>query len=313
MKTTRRVYGIGETILDILFRDNAPAAAIPGGSAFNGLISLGRAGVPVTFISELGNDKVGDTIRAFMQENGLTTDYVDCFPDGKSPVSLVFIDENNDTEYVVYKDYPAQRLEVAFPPIQEDDIFLFGAYYSLNPVLRPRILEFLEYARDRKAILYYDPNFRKPHAHEAMRLMPSVIENLEYADIVRGSDEDFFHLFGKRDMDEVYEQHISFYCKWLITTHGSEGVRLYTPHYREHYEVSPIEAVSTVGAGDNFNAGVLFGLLKANIKRDDLSTLNAADWRQIVSSGIEFATDVCQRYDNYISPSFASQLQKGLK
>lgn len=55
----RKVIGIGETILDILFKDSQPTAAVPGGSVFNGIISLGRLGVNVTFISETGNDKSG--------------------------------------------------------------------------------------------------------------------------------------------------------------------------------------------------------------------------------------------------------------
>ena len=55
----RRVIGIGETILDILFKNNQPTVAVPGGSVFNGLVSLGRAGANVTFISEVGGDHVG--------------------------------------------------------------------------------------------------------------------------------------------------------------------------------------------------------------------------------------------------------------
>ena len=38
----RKVFGIGETILDIIFRNDQPQKAVPGGSVFNGLISLGR-------------------------------------------------------------------------------------------------------------------------------------------------------------------------------------------------------------------------------------------------------------------------------
>ena len=35
----RKVIGIGETILDIIFRDGQPTAAVPGGSVFNGIVS----------------------------------------------------------------------------------------------------------------------------------------------------------------------------------------------------------------------------------------------------------------------------------
>ena len=55
----RKVIGIGETVLDIIFKDDEPVSAVPGGSVFNALISLGRAGVKASLISETGNDHIG--------------------------------------------------------------------------------------------------------------------------------------------------------------------------------------------------------------------------------------------------------------
>lgn len=302
----RKVIGIGETILDIIFQGSKPIEAVPGGSVFNGLVSLGRAGVPVTFISELGNDRVGEIIRQFMKENQISTDFVDCFPDGKSPVSLAFLDNDHNASYLFYKDYPNQRLEVPLPPINEDDIFIFGSYYALNPVLRDPVTEFLQYAKERKAIIYYDPNFRKSHAHEAIRLRPTVMDNLEFADIVRGSNEDFFNIYGESDMDFIYKEHIQFYCDRFISTHGNEGVDLYTGRGKHHYDVPPIETVSTIGAGDNFNAGILLGLLKYDIHREDLPNLSEEQWGKIIQCGIDFSTEVCRSYNNYVSRDFAS-------
>lgn len=303
----RKVFGIGETILDIIFRNDQPQKAVPGGSVFNGLISLGRMNVPVSFISELGNDRVGDMIRHFMEENHITTEFVDRFPDGKSPISLAFLDDEKNANYIFYKDYPAQRLEVPLPRIEEDDIFIFGSYYALNPVLRPRMLEFLQYAQERKAIIYYDPNFRQAHAHEAIRLMPTVLENLEFADIVRGSDEDFRNLYGKDDTQEVYKEHIQFYCDRFLTTHGANGVNLYTRKFTHHYDSPDIQPLSTIGAGDNFNAGIIYGLLKYNVRHADLPSLDEETWGKIIRCGTDLASEVCQGYDNYISKEFAEK------
>ena len=168
----RKVIGIGETVLDIIFRDNSPIAAVPGGSTFNALISLGRSGVDATFISETGNDRVGKNIIAFLEENGVSTHYVNVFPNSKSPLSLAFLNESNDAEYVFYKDHPHDQLDFLNPEVNPDDIVLFGSYYALNPVIRAQVQGFLEYARSRGAILYYDVNFRAAHSHEVMKLMP---------------------------------------------------------------------------------------------------------------------------------------------
>ncbi len=306
----RKVIGIGETVLDIIFKNNQPHKAVPGGSVFNGLVSLGRLGVPVSFISELGNDRVGDIIRTFMEENNISTELVDCFPDGKSPISLAFLDGENNANYIFYKDYPKQRLDVPLPTINPDDILVFGSYFSLNPALRERMVEFLDYAKERKAILYYDPNFRKAHAHEAIFLTPTIIENLEYADIVRGSDEDFFNIFGKTDADSIYTDHIAFYCERFISTHAADGVNLYVGKQSEHFDAAHINPVSTIGAGDNFNAGIIYGLLKYGVGLKDLSTLSVETWKKIIRCGMDLATEVCQSYDNYISKEFAAAYRK---
>ena len=67
----RKVIGIGETVLDIIFRNDQPISAIPGGSSFNAVISLGRSGVEATFIGETGNDRVGRNTIQFLRDNGV--------------------------------------------------------------------------------------------------------------------------------------------------------------------------------------------------------------------------------------------------
>ncbi len=304
----RKVIGIGETILDIIFENGQPTAAVPGGSVFNGMVSLSRVDANVLFISETGNDRVGNTILQFMRDNNMTTEYINVFPDGKSPVSLAFLNEKNDAEYMFYKDYPKQRLDVLFPKIEEDDIVVIGSYYALNPVLRDKIVELLEMAKEKKAIVYYDPNFRSSHKDEAMKLAPTIIENLEYADIVRGSNEDFFYMYGgMQDIDKVYKDKIKFYCPNFICTAGGEEVHLRTRSIDKNYPIEAIKTVSTIGAGDNFNAGIIYGLLKYDIRHRDLNDLDQNWWDKVIACGIEFSAEACKSLNNSVSLEFANQ------
>ncbi|MCI1648328.1 MAG: carbohydrate kinase, partial [Bacteroides sp.] len=269
---------------------------------------LARAGIPVRFISETGNDRIGNIILKFMQDNGIATNYINVFPDGKSPVSLAFLNAQSDAEYIFYKDYPKQRLDILFPELEENDILIFGSYYALNPVLRDKIVDLLEQAREKKVIIYYDLNFRSSHKEEALKLMPTIIENFEYSSIVRGSIEDFLNLYNLKETDKIYKDKIKFYCPNFILTSGADNISLHTQQFTKEYPAMPLNPVSTIGAGDNFNAGVIYGLLKHQIQYDDLNQLDETTWKQIIHYGIAFSANVCQSFSNSISSDFAKQL-----
>lgn len=307
----RKVIGIGETVFDIIFKDDNPVAAVPGGSTFNAIISLGRAGINTTFISETGDDRIGRRIIEFLKENGVNADSVSVYQGTKSPLSLAFLNERNDAEYIFYKDHPNDRLDFIHPAIERDDIVLMGSYYAINPVIRLQVAAFLDYAKEQGAIIYYDVNYRASHKHEIMRLTPNIIENLEYADIVRGSSEDFEIMYKKKDADSVYKSEISFYTKKFIYTQGSEPVELRADGgLSKQYTIEKTDTVSTIGAGDNFNAGFIYGMLKHGITRDDIEHgLTEVQWDGIISCALRFSANVCKSINNYIDNTFAAEMK----
>ena len=306
----RKVIGIGETVLDIIFKNGQPIGAVPGGSVFNGVISLGRAGISASFISETGNDRVGREIIKFLKDNGVNADNINVFPDSKSPISLAFLDDNNDAEYLFYKDHPRDQLDFVYPDIQPDDIVMYGSFYAVNPVIRPQVQGFLEYARSKGAILYYDVNFRAAHRNDVMKITPNLLENLELADIVRGSQEDFEVLFRKSDADKVYNAEISFYCKKFIYTRGSQPVALCSKELRKDYPIVQTETVSTIGAGDNFNAGFVYGMVKYGITREVIDRgLTEEQWDNIIHCAQLFSADCCKSISNSISHNFGEKMR----
>lgn len=306
----RKIIGIGETIMDIIFRQGQPTAAVPGGSVFNGVVSLARLGLPVTMLSETGNDRVGRQILDYMTANGIDNSHVAVYQNGRSAISLAFLNERNDAEYMFYKDYPAARFEVDWPDIQADDIVMMGSYFVLNPVLRSRVRDFLRYARDHGALIYYDLNFRSSHKHEVVKIYADMLENLDFADIMRGSTEDLDNLFGSTDVAKTYEREISFHCRQMLSTDAAGDVRVLTPSVQLSVPVAQVETVSTIGAGDNFNAGIIYGLCRHGIRRADLPTLTQDQWHDIIAHGIDLATEVCQTLQNSISKEWAEEYRK---
>ena len=293
----KRVIGIGETVLDILFKNDQPQKAVPGGSTFNSIVSLGRAGVPCAMVTEVGGDHVGDMICRYLDENGVSSDYVCRHEHVKSHISLAFLDEHNDAQYVFYKDHASVRLDGAMPQICKDDVVLFGSFFAVNPAIRPAVAGLLREARRAGAWLYYDVNFRKNHIPDLPNILPNIEENMRLASVVRGSMEDFDYLFGLQDPDAIYER-VGQYCPTLILTDGARSIRVYTPDGFDTYPVAPIDTVSTVGAGDNFNAGYIYAKLRG-IDDQPSRIAMAQRWSQ----------DVCRQLGNNISDTLVAQLK----
>jgi len=310
----RKVIGIGETVLDIIFKDGQPFKAVAGGSTLNGMISLGRAGVPTAFVSEAGNDRIGEFIIHFLQENGVDASGINVYPSSKSHVSLAFLNDRNDAEYIFYKDHQHDRMEFGAFDVQPDDIIVFGSYFAINPAIRPQVVGFLEDASRKGAILYYDVNFRSSHRDEIVKVTPNLLENYELADIVRGSREDFEILYKVADADRVYQSEISFYCKRFIYTQGADPVVLRSNDgFRKEYPIEPATPLSTIGAGDNYNAGIIYGILKNNITREQIRNgLTESQWDEIMACARAFSAESCKQTDNYISKEFGNRMKQEL-
>ena len=173
----RMIAAMGETVLDILFKHEQPVAAVPGGSSFNSIISVGRTGTPCCFVGYTGNDHVGDNVQSFLTANGVAAE---CFQkrDGeKSARSLAFLDSQCDAHYTFYKAPPTAAEQYDLPRLKADDIMLYGSYYAICKGMREQVTSLLEVAREADAIIYYDVNFRSSHQAERPSLLPVIESN----------------------------------------------------------------------------------------------------------------------------------------
>ena len=157
-------------------------------------------------------------------------------------------------------------------------------------------------------------NFRSSHANEVIKVTPNILENLEFADVIRGSKEDFEVMFNKSDADSIYRSQISFYCKNFIYTRGAEPLELRAQGgVSKSYAIEKMETVSTIGAGDNFNAGFVYGLVKYGITRDMLENgVSEELWDQVIAEAQQFSANVCRSINNSVDLIFADKKKQEL-
>lgn len=306
----RQVYTTGESLYDIIFKEGRPTAGKPGGAMLNSAVSLGRAGLPVSLISEYADDEIGNLIHAFLADSGVGTDFIGRFRDGKTALSIAVLNEKNDASYAFYREYPERRLQMEFPSLRPDDIVLYGSAYAITSGIRAGVVQFIGSSAKNGGIVIYDPNFRAAHASGLDQFKPLIIENMQMSSIVRGSDEDFRNIFHAESPDSAWDV-IRNYCSCLVYTASSDAVYVRTTGFSGKFPVRKITPVSTIGAGDNFNAGMIAEIYKKGIKKNELEIMGEDMWHSVVKAGVDFATVVCMSYENCISWEFAGKYKFG--
>ena len=304
---------MGETVMDILFREEAgknsfqPFSATPGGSSFNSIVSIGRAGMKCAFIGYTGDDSIGHQTLDFLRHNNVRTDYFLLYNGMKSSLALAFLDKKGDAEYSFYKDVPHTQDNWPLPDFNASDALLFGSYYAICAGMRKHVEGVVLRAHEAGATVYYDINFRRSHKEELEALLPAIRWNMEHSDIVRGSADDFDIMCGTRDAGHIYNNFILPYCNSFIYTAGAGHVVIFSDGSRFDFNADtiPVEKiVSTVGAGDNFNAGFLCEFMRSGLNNGNIRQLTASHWSDLVRTAIHFASAVCQSPENNIPTGF---------
>ncbi|NOU59012.1 PfkB family carbohydrate kinase [Marinifilum caeruleilacunae] len=300
----RKVYTIGDCVLDLFFEGDKPVEARPGGSFLNSSVSLGRLGVSVSLISELGVDRVGNQIIRFLEENSVDASNISRFTDTNSNLALAFLDQEKNADYSFYKTRKGLKSCITFPDmVKQDDIVLFGSFLAIKKEFRTDLLPFLKACKKKGAIIIYDPNFRAQHLPLLNDVLPYIRENMALADIVKGSDEDFKLLSQTENATGAHQWLSEFSPALLVYTANKNGVSVFTG--KEYFfEVPQIQPVSTVGAGDTFNAAIAYFLISSGVSKSILQNLSEQKVAKMVQLAIAFSQHVCMGYDNFLSTDF---------
>ena len=293
-----KIYGIGETTVDLIIKENRPVEFKPGGAVLNACVSLGRLGVDISIITMTGSDRLGQMVQSFLNENHVNTGYISEFK-GNSRLALAYLDKNNNADYSFYQD-PGHVFRIKIPDFRSGDILLHGSSFSLKQENHTILKELISACRENDVLIHYDPNFRPAYKDRLIEIFPYLLYNFENADIIKGSNEDFEGIYDTSDLESTFSKIDATGNKVLIYTMGGDGIWLRSRKLKIFIEVEKIKPVSTIGAGDTLNAGILFGLIKSGINRKNLHNREEDDWRDILSRAARFSADVCLSLDNYI-------------
>jgi fructokinase len=298
------VIAFGEALVDLIYRGDDFVGACAGGSIVNSSVSLARTGNQVQLITEFGDDDHGRFLKQFLSQGGVLTDYAITYPRHTTATAKAVLDTLGKASYTFHKDYPEIRFPDQLPEIKQNAIFLFGSFSALDQALRPALDRLLHSAIKNHALMFYDPNIRKHCLSKETEQYKRIVEYMSVADIVRASDEDMFGVFGTADPLKIWQKIGPERCRLLVITHGGGHVQGYDGERTFMCEVPPVAVVSTIGAGDAFNAGMIHSLIRF-MGKSSLCGRFPVEWvNDMLACGLQFASEVCRSESNYVPELF---------
>lgn len=242
----------GEVLFDIFPDGNQ----VLGGAPFNVAWHLQAFGQSPVFISRVGTDPQGDTIRQAMIDRGmdisaLQTD--DSLPTGRVTIQL------KDGEPVYDIVSPCAYDAIESPPAAIPDChFFYHGSLALRHAQSAHALD--QYIKSRPDRIFVDVNLRPPWWDK-----DTVLKLISQADWTKLNTDEFSLLYpGPDPIAERLPAFVNEYeLQGIILTHGSKGAEVLTED-GGHFTVKPqldVSVVDTVGAGDAFTSVMITGIV----------------------------------------------------
>ena len=237
-----------------------------GGAELNLAIGCARLGLQTGYITRLGNDEFGKSIRTFARGEGIDTsevDFIDYYP---TSINFKEIMEDGSVKTFYYRD-KSPTLSMRPEDLNEDYfkqakiLHLTGIFPAIGEAPMQVMEQAIHLAKKHDVKISFDPNIRlKMWSKEEARKV--LLEILPEVDILLAGDEEMDIIIGEKDPTAIIEKSKEMGISYIAIKQGSLGSVGY--FNGKTVVADPVQAskvADTVGAGDGFNAGVLFGYL----------------------------------------------------
>lgn len=303
------------------FEDISGFDAMVGGSPTNVAIGTARLGLKSAAITAVGNDEIAKFVRAFLDRQGVDTDYIPTKVDGKTALAILGVQPPDQFPLVFYRDNAADlhlnEEDIDNAPLDDTRAVLFSGNAFAKGSCRGASMYASRQASENGTLKFLDldlrPNQWSSHTAygETMRLV------LPTMDVVIGTEEEFYaavgdnpgsvmagHAVTASQLAELEQKLTPLLdnLEAVVLKRGPRGVSIFSADGDVTEPAGfPVEVVNTVGAGDSFASG----LIKSRLDGADWHTAgryaNACGAICVTRPGCSLAMPYAAEVDEFIS------------
>lgn len=309
--TNFQVATAGEALIDLIRHDDGLLQPCLGGAVYNLTRALARQGVPTLYLNPLSRDRFGRELAQGLAQDGVHLAAPEPVQQVTS-LAVVGVDASGHPDYSFYREGVADRatsaaaLTAACAQSSTLSLVCTGAL-ALSPDDADTYLPWLASQREAGRTVVIDANLRPSVMPDLPAYRQHVLAALQYADVIKASDEDLecLDLPGTTALARAAHLLKNSQAACLALTRGPEGATLLTRSGQVFHarESAPVAVVDTVGAGDCFLAGLVVALLDHGLAANwGAADVQAALAKDLLSRAVASAS-LCIMQRGCVPPS----------
>jgi len=318
ISSSAQVATAGEALIDMIAGTDGRFEPCLGGAVYNLTRALARQGIDTLYLNPMSKDRFGRQLAAALAQDGAHLAVPEPVLQVTS-LAVVNVDASGHPDYAFYREGVADRatsadaLTQACSQAESLELVCTGAL-ALSPDDADTYLPWLAAQRQAGRTVVIDANLRPSVMPNLDLYRRHVLTALQYADVIKASDEDLACLALPGDNALAQARHLlkTSRAGVLALTLGAEGAALVTRHGQvfEAHETAPLSVVDTVGAGDCFLAGLVVAMLANRVPADwGWAAVSTTVAHELLGSAITSAS-LCVMQRGCVPPTRAQVVQR---
>jgi fructokinase len=295
------ILSCGDALIDFVPAKAADGrdALMPavGGSCLNVAVGLARLRAPTGFVGGVSTDLFGNMIADHASASGVDLSYA-IRSDDQTTLAFVRI-VAGESHYAFYDAETASRRwsyrsgAVAFQTVEAVHV---GSTTLVHDRGAAEMRAMIDEA-SRWSSISFDPNCRPNLVKDRAAYQTRMEEFANAADMIKMSDVDFDYLYGNDSYAARAQALLAAGCSLFVVTRGAKGALAWHRNAGDIEVMAPqIDVVDTIGAGDSFQAALLFALHKRGwIRKENLKQMSKTELRHALSFAAACAAVTCTR------------------
>jgi fructokinase len=307
----------GDALIDFLpvKSTDGREAIVPvvGGSCLNIAVGMARLGAPTGFAGGISTDLFGRMIADHAMASQVELQHA---VRSGHQATLAFVRTvAGEPQYAFYDEATASRNWIyrrGSIPFDKIEAIHIGSTTLVDEKVAAQTRAMVEDSRG-SVTISFDPNCRPNLVKDKARYVDRMDGFAATAAIVRMSDVDFEFLYGGGDYAGRAKSLIENGASLVVVTRGIRGAQAW---HREagaiEVQAPAVNVVDTIGAGDSFQAALLFALRAiGRIGTGSLAQMNSDELSRVLSFASTCAAVTCSRAG--ADPPRSSDVGAGLR